>query len=223
MYQEGFDRPKMSTIVLFAVGGVPLLLAGVGFSTSGDPLGVQALFSLALMTTGGLLLGFSTLLGLWYADAVFLDARERRKEIEAITPRRREIEAIGQLTAEQLAVVPRMDHGAKITEHKTRDAQGKWITSVWFSTPGGEIPLEFVQDFLKHCGFLQLYPVNSYSEGTFSYHYARWFTDWLRKEQLAIGGEGSKSGQAAQWITSGARLEVCKLFDVELNLDMAEA
>jgi hypothetical protein len=208
-----YDRPPLSRIIILAVMGAAMLPLAVGLSA------VYDLVAAAAGVTGIAFLVYALLMSAWYISAVVIDLQERRAEILAITPRRRELEAIRQLTPEQLALVPRMDHAAKFLRHSTRTPAGEWITSVWFSTAGGDIPVEFCQEFLSTGGVLMLRPINSYSEGTLNYNYARWFTEWLRLQALAVGGEGSQAGKAAQWVSDASRLEAFNLFDVSMELD----
>lgn len=207
-----YDRPPLSRIITLAVMGVALMPLAMLFVDNNDLF--AALCSLVAFT----LIGYSIWMTIWYISAVVIDLQERRAEILAITPRRRELEAIRQLTPEQLAIVPRMDHIANIKEFLSK-ANGGWSMVECLSTPGGDVPLEFIREFLKFGGVLFLRPINSYSEGTLKYNHARAFTDWLRQQGLAIGGEGSRAGQAAQWVSDDCRAEVFNLFDVSMEID----
>lgn len=211
MQIDTLDRPPLSRVILLAVAGCAMLPLSVGLSD------VYDLVALAAGAIGLAFLLYALLMSVWYVLAVWTDIEERRADIASITPRRRELEAIRQLTPEQLAIVPRMDHIANIKEFMSK-ANGGWSVVECLSTPGGDVPLDFIREFLKYGGMLYLRPINSYSEGTLNYNHARAFTDWLRQQGLAIGGEGSRAGQAAQWVSDDCRAEAFNLFDVSMEI-----
>ena len=211
MTADGRDRPSLSKIILLSVMGLSILPLAAGLIKSYE------LVAAAAGAVGIAFVVYSMLLSFWYIADVVISMEERRAEISAITPRRRELEAIRALTPERLAIVPRMDHIANIKEFMSK-ANGGWSVVECLSTPGGDVPIEFIREFLKFGGVLYLRPINNYSEGTVNYNHARAFTDWLRQQGLAIGGEGSRAGQAAQWVSDDCRAEAFNLFDVSMEL-----
>lgn len=202
------ERPGISKIVLLAVLAACLLPAAEY---------ITKISLAAVLWACGAILGFVALvLTVEYCLAILADYQQARHEIESTTARLREIQAISRLTPDQLALVPRSDNSILVQSAK-RTAEG-WEKSLWFSTPGGLVPVEFAQEFFQSGGVLNLRPVSSYSEGTFSYEYARNLTAWARSEGLAVGGDGSRSGKAAEWVSPASRALAFDLFNVTWEL-----
>ena len=202
------ERPSISKVTITALLAVILLLAA-DFVTS---------FSVAaFLWAFGAVLGFVALVLIAeYCLAVLADYQAARRELQTITPRRREIEAIARLRPDQIALVAKPESQFVMSAHKSGETFDR---SLWFSTPGGLVPLDFAQDFLQSGGVLNLRPISSYSEGSFGYQYARLLTDWARAEGLAVGGEGSRSGRVAEWTSPAARAMAFDLFGVDFELE----
>jgi len=202
------ERPAISKIVLLA------LLAVIALYCSEV---ITIISMAAFLWACGAVFGFVALvLTGEYILAVLADWQQARREIESTTARLREIQAISRLTPDQLALVPRSDNSI-LVQSANRTAEG-WERSLWFSTPGGLVPVEFAQEFFQSGGVLNLRPISSYSEGTFSYEYARNLTAWARSEGLAVGGDGSRSGRVAEWVSPASRALAFDLFNVTWEL-----
>jgi hypothetical protein len=219
MINDGVDRPSLKSLISLALIGVALLPPAVMLARSSPaPFSLQSILALMLSGLGVVLLFYAGIITIWYCISVASDIKERQREIETITPRLRELEQIGRLTPEQIKIAPRLEHDGLILQIAS-GAPGSMTINTFFSTAEGNIPLEFIKGFLSVGGFQFVTPVSKYSEGTYNYEYARWFTNWLRAQGLAIGGEGSQSGRAAQWLSDGARAEVFNLFGVSMDLE----
>lgn len=203
------NKPSISKVTIPALLAV-ILLPTADFITS-FPLA-------AVLWACGAVLGFVALvLTGEYILGVVADYQEARREMQTITPRRREIEAVSRLRPDQVALVSKPDSKLVMSAH--RSGGDAYETALWFSTPGGLVPYEFAQEFLQSGGVTNLRPISSYSEGSFGYEYARLLTDWARAEGLAVGGEGSRAGRAAEWVSHNARQMAFELFDVSMDMD----
>lgn len=212
------ERPSVGAIISLALVGLPLLaFAGWVQKNYAD----AELFYLLTGLVGSVCVLAAFGLLLWLTVTLSLGWLEWANEIRTTTSRLKEMQQAERLTEEQLAVIPRLEYGANIAIHL--DPGNRQERRYFLLTVGGMVPWDFCQQFLLDCGVTSLKPINHYSEGTQGYDHARWFTQWLRDNAFAVGGDGSRAGQVAQWMTEQSKAEVCILFDVSLqvnNLDL---
>lgn len=195
------DKPSIIKIVALALPAVVLLSLNVSpvLYLVGVALGIYA----AILTAE-------------YIAEVVVNLAERRRELQAITPRIRELEILAKLPADRLEYIPpNLDHVELL---QASSWTGKaWHVETALSTRDGAVPLEFVRSFLASSGVVSLLPINRFSEGTADYSHARALTEFLRQEGVAIGGDGSSAGKAARWASPAARDSTLELFEVDLG------
>jgi hypothetical protein len=208
------ERPNAGIIICLALIGLPVMIMASWIQKNYP----EAELVFALTGTVGLIFCAATFgLLLWLVVTLTLGWLEWGNEIRTTTARLKEMQQAERLSAEQLAVIPRLEYGANIAIHM--DPKGLRERRFFLVTVGGMVPWEFCQQFLMDCGVTALKAISNYSEGTQGYDHARWFTQWLRDNSFAIGGDGSRAGQVAQWMTEQSKSEACVLFDVDLSID----
>lgn len=213
MIFDPHERPGMASIVVLALIGLPLLVVASWLEHNYPGYDLPY----ALLDLVGLIISAAAgALAIWLSIALALGWFEWANEIRTTTARLKEMQQAERLSEEQLAIIPRLEYGANIAIHM--DPKNREQRRFFLMTAGGMVPWDFCQAFLLDCGVTTLKPIKQYSEGTQGYDHARWFTGWLRDNAFALGGDGSRAGQAAQWMTEQSKAEVCILFDVSLEL-----
>lgn len=213
-----YDKPEFSKIAAYVIFGIMAAYASYYVNNAFPRLEV---FAVGVLGGLGAFCAFAAgYLFLLHLAGTWLEYAERRREIETTSARLREMDAARGLTPEQLAVIPKMDYGASIGMHA--DPKNRAERRFFLITADGNVPYEFCQSFLMDSGVTFVKPVSSYAEGTTGYDYARWFTNWLRLNGYAIGGEGSTAGKAAQWMGATSKAEACEFFGVTTNLSDRE-
>jgi hypothetical protein len=216
-YTQSFS---IRTLFLLTIAGAILIpiATRLGAVAEGDELTPWLIAAVAVGIAGALFIFYALVIAVLLLAQAKIDIQERTTELAAITPRLRELQAVRLLTPEQIALVTKLEHRAHIVGKASRDNKA-WAINYWLSTPGGDVPIEFTVDFFRSSGALYLTPVRRYTEGSINQQYARALTDWARENGLAVGGEGSQAGKAAEWITPAARAEVFNLFDINTEPD----
>ena len=163
-----------------------------------------------------LLMGTGLELLLYLFDGLLSRAvyfRRQWREADGITPRLLQLRAASSLTPDQAKAA-----GAGDVPEPTLGMR-RLITGGWaytLHTRGGDVPLEFVHDFLRDCGVIHLRPINSYNADTPGRANAQAFTDWLVDYGFAVPHAGN---QPAMWATDQAKAMVIKAFDMEISPD----
>lgn len=198
------DGKKVAWAIVMGLLAVPLWVTAYAVQ---DRQMVTFLLTTGLafvFTTGAFFLGLAWLLGVWVGFW-----REARFA-QSTTPMLRILEAARGLTAEQAAVVPQLSYGAEVDIVVGDDGPRYHL---W--TPGGHVPWEFLDGYLRRCSMTYLEPVNHYQDGTPGRLYARLVTDWCILKGFATPSGGPHS---AAWIDNQARNKAAKLLGIDLGI-----
>lgn len=217
MFSDFRERPSAWSVIGLALIGLPLSAVSTWMQRN-RPDDELAILLIGLVGSICILAAFGLLI--WLIVSVLLGFLEHYNEIRSTTARLKEMQQAERLSPEQLAILPRLEYGANVAIHL--DPKKQRERRFFLMTPGGMVPWEFCQQYLLDCGVTSLKPIGHYSEGTQGYDHARWFTNWLRDNGFAVGGDGSRAGQSAQWLTEQSKAEACMIFDVDLNLNSPE-
>ena len=146
----------------------------------------------------------------WLIYQVNVRYREQR-EAATITVRLKELQAVSRLTDEQAKLVPTAEYAARIGTIATEEGPQYVLIC-----PGGNVPLEWVRDFLADCGVWKLRSIRTYPDKTPSREYARIVTDWCIWRQLAVPAVGN---EPAHWSSEHARSRAAEMCGLRLELN----
>jgi hypothetical protein len=202
------DRPSGFWMVVVGLIAIGLGYAGAQMEAEARPWMISA--------AGLFIFVFSGMI-VWYALDVWVEKKSALMDIATQSRVVREAEAVSRLTPEQAALLTKQDFGATLAV--ILDPKGQQLRRFFLYTSQGLVPWEFCQEFLTNTSTVVLEPVSRFSNGSAAQKYAQWFTQWLRENGFAVGGEGSAAGRAAQWLTTDSRAAAFKIFDVSLEMD----
>jgi hypothetical protein len=211
------NRPSGWFIMLMYV--LAVLCLPEGFKS---PLTTYWQYVITSTGAGSFLVAF--VLSVLYIINFVIETRETIHEFQTRTVRIREIEAIRQLTGDQLKLVPPYPYGAEIVAEIHQN--GSRLPIRWFKlwTPWGMVPYEWCSTFLNQCSITNLAAVRDYRDRPKEYRYARWFTDWCKMNLLATGGSEGDGPAPAEWVDAFAKQRALKMlgFDIkEIAIDNA--
>lgn len=195
------EKPSIIGIVLCGIATSLFVMLAYLIPQEYIQLGVIGL-AIVFFSAGGVLL-------VEYMAYRWLEIRGEYKHQEAISPTYLAIKAASQLTPEQAAAVNHRGGPAEIAMIDTREG-----VTFSLSTPTGLVPVEWIDDFIKHSGFTELTPVRFYSDGTPGRAYAVAFTDWLVSRKFATPANGPNP---ARWLTDQSRAQVIELLGLEIE------
>jgi hypothetical protein len=198
------DGRKLAWSILLGTLAVPLWVTAYA---------VQDRQMVTLLLTTGLAFVFSVgafFLGLAWILGVWVGFWREARFAQSTTPMLRILEAARGLTPEQAAVVPQLSFGAQVDIVVGDDGPRYHL---W--TPGGHVPWEFLEGFLRRCSMTYLEPINRYMDETPGRLYARLFTDWCVMKGFASPATGP---HPAAWMDAQSRSKAAKLLGIDLGI-----
>ncbi len=199
-----YNPPRLRTPVMHGIAAV-LLFGLMLWRMDAEPddvviIGTAAalgfVFAVAATATGAIWFGYER-----------NQLEQTRRQTEAISPLYLALQAAARLTPEQAAIVNHAEFKAAIGM-----ATGNDDPLYFLITRTGNVPLAFVDDFLRSSSMTDLRAVRTYSEGTPARSYAQAMTDWCVAMGLATPANGPRP---AQWIDEHSKARAFSLCDLE--------
>jgi hypothetical protein len=155
--------------------------------------------------------GAFALFTLWsIANLVWYQASARLYETQralAYTERVRILDLARDLTPEQVELVK----ASGITFEWLLGSDGSMIPHR-LTTPGGSVPVDFFQTFMRLSGEDFTVPIRTWSEGSQDREYARWMTNGL----ISMGwAEPAAGNQSARWTRRGLADQLLKQVEIK--------
>jgi hypothetical protein len=209
VYDTTPSRPNVGLLIGLGIFSTMLMVIGV---TNAPQRGVEDWSAIDVTTAilglvGVVLFLLLMILMAWLVADIAIDARTRW--VKGGDTYLMRMEAASMLTREQTMVVAGLRYGADLglLVHEGQVMQ-------FLITEGGDVPLEFVEQFLKASDAVYLQPISTFSDGTHERDWVGWLTDWAVANRFAQPFTGGN--RPAKWASPASRHDVATLIGITL-------
>lgn len=212
-YESNTNQPKLrSVLFLFFLGTVVFTFASLPFVPDSLVIGLY------ILSGGAYFFTFFAFIN-WLHHIGSIRVRERNAA-EAITEYSIILDKLALLRSDQTIIAPQLTYNSQINVVMGDEEEGPRF---FLQIPFGLIPWEFVIDFIKNSGIVNLCPIGHYKEGSYKFgvlpdrEYANMLTKWLCILCLANEAPANTGPKPATWVNRDSKNRAIKRLGLDMN------